>query len=264
MTRIIAVISGKGGVGKTTLVSNLGAALAKRGRKVTVIDGNVTGANLGLHLGLPAVSPVSINDVIKNDAFITQAIYRHPGGFNVVPAALRELSYFGGIKKHMKPLLGANDFILIDAAAGTDSEVEAAVESSDAVIIVTNPEHPAIVNALAAKKLAQTKGKDILGIVLNKVMGESHELTKQSVESITELPVLAVLHDQRSVREAIAKRRPVVLHAPKNKTSKEIMRLASLLCSEKDEVKGEEKIGILSYLHRLFSGMLSGCDARDR
>lgn len=234
MTKIISVISGKGGVGKTTLTSNLGAALAKKGKAVTVIDGNVTGANLGMHLGLPSVVPISLNDVLKKDAFITHAMYKHPSGFSVIPAALDELAIqFGGLKKHMKPLLGANDFILIDSAAGIDREVEAAIDASDAVLIVTNPEHPAVAGANAAKTLAHKKGKEVLGIVLNKVMGESHELTVRSVESMTELPVLATLNDHRKVREAIAHKNPVVIHSPNHATSKAVMRLAAHLCGEK-------------------------------
>ena len=77
MTEIISIISGKGGVGKTTLVSNLAVSLTKTNAKVLVIDGNVTGANLGIHLGVPSVYPVSLNDVLNKNAFITQAIYRH-------------------------------------------------------------------------------------------------------------------------------------------------------------------------------------------
>ena len=240
MTRIISVISGKGGVGKTTLVSNLGASLAKKGKNVTVIDGNVTGANLGMHLGLPSADcyPISLNEVLRNDAFITQAMYRHPAGFTVIPAYLDEIALnYGGLKKCIKPLIGANDFILI-AAAGTDKEVEAAVESSDAVIIVTNPEHPAVANAVAAKKLAERKGKEVLGLVLNKVMREGHELTQESIESMTEMQVLATLHDHRKVREAIAQRTPLVIHAPKNRTAKAIVQLAGHLCGEEPQKQG--------------------------
>lgn len=255
MTRIISVISGKGGVGKTTLVSNLGASLAKKGKNVTVIDGNVTGANLGMHLGLPSADcyPISLNEVLRNDAFITQAMYRHPAGFSVIPAYLDEISLdYGGLKKCIKPLIGANDFILIDSAAGTDKEVEAAVESSDAVIIVTNPEHPAVANAVAAKKLAERKGKEVLGLVINKVMREGHELTEASIESMTEMPVLATLHDHRKVREAIAHRTPLVIHAPKNRTSKAIVQLASYLCGEEPQKQGLAAVQdqIMAFLRR--------------
>ena len=257
MTRIISVISGKGGVGKTTLVSNLGASLAKKGKNVTVIDGNVTGANLGMHLGLPSADcyPISLNEVLRNDAFITQAMYRHPAGFSVIPAHLDDLSIdYGGLKKCIKPLIGANDFILIDAAAGTDKEVEAAIETSDAVLIVTNPEHPAVANAVAARKLAERKGKEVLGLVLNKVMREGHELTEESIESMTEMPVLATLHDHRKVREAIAHRKPLVLHAPKNRTSKAIVQLAGHLCGEEPQKQGLAALHeqIMEFLRRDF------------
>ena len=89
MTRILSVVSGKGGVGKTTLVSNISASLVKAGKNVLVIDGNVTGSNLHIHLGIEATdNMITLNDVLEDKAFITQAIYRHPLGFSIIPASL--------------------------------------------------------------------------------------------------------------------------------------------------------------------------------
>jgi len=82
MTRIIGVVSGKGGVGKTTLVSNLGASLAKEGYNVAIVDANLTGANLGLHYGLISY-PISVHDVMKKNASLSDAVYKHPSGVDI-------------------------------------------------------------------------------------------------------------------------------------------------------------------------------------
>ena len=64
MTKIISVLSGKGGVGKTTMITNLATALANKGKKVIVIDANVTAPNLAIHLGIPTASLITLNDVL--------------------------------------------------------------------------------------------------------------------------------------------------------------------------------------------------------
>lgn len=227
MTKVISVISGKGGVGKTTLVSNLGAALVNLEKNVIVIDGNVTSANLGIHLGMPAINPVSLNDVLKEDAFITQAMYRYKEGFTVIPASVGEIeANYGGLKNQIFKLLGNSDIILIDAAAGVSEEVEAAIDASDEVILVTNPEYTAVLGAISAKKLALKKNKKIMGTIINKRMSEKHEMSAREIELFLELPVLATIRNHRKVREAIACRTPVVSHSPHASVSKQIVNIA--------------------------------------
>jgi septum site-determining protein MinD len=75
MTRIIGIVSGKGGVGKTTIVANLGAALASFYKKrVIIVDCNVTTSHLGLYLGM-YYHPVSLNQVLRGEASMDDAIY---------------------------------------------------------------------------------------------------------------------------------------------------------------------------------------------
>ena len=83
MTRIITVASGKGGVGKTTLVSNLATALANFKKSVIAVDGNLTTPNLGLHLGIP-LYPVTLQDVLNGHSSLNEALYYHPAGFTVL------------------------------------------------------------------------------------------------------------------------------------------------------------------------------------
>lgn len=233
-TRIISVISGKGGTGKTTITANLGAALSKIGKSVLVIDGNISGANLGAHLGIPEESQVTLNDVLKNKAFLTQAVLQHPSGFSIIPASIGDINAeLGGLRHNLSDFVGGYNIILIDAAAGVNKEVEAAIDASDEVLIVTNPDHPAVKNAGIAKKAADSRGKKTIGVVLNRVSGEPFEMPSAAVEKAISAPVISKITDHRKVRESLSVRAPVVHHAPHTEASREIMKLAHMIAGEK-------------------------------
>ena len=246
MTEIISVISGKGGVGKTTLVSNLAVALTKIHRNVLVIDGNVSGANLGIHLGIPHAHPISLNDVLNKDSFITQAIYRHPSGFNIIPASLNALGANSKMLKHtLYDILGHYEFILIDAAAGINTEMESALKASDSCIIITNPELPALSNAILAKKAAQEHKIQIKGVVINKAENNKIDVSDKDIIDFLELPILGKINEHRKVRESIAIGKPIVEHKPLNISSHGIRSIAHKISGEDppkrtaiDSVKG--------------------------
>jgi septum site-determining protein MinD len=90
MSRLIAVISGKGGVGKTTTAINLGTALNKFGKDVIIVDANLTTPNVGLHLGAPIV-PVNLNHVLLGKAKVADAVYEHESGTKIVPSSLEKV-----------------------------------------------------------------------------------------------------------------------------------------------------------------------------
>lgn len=233
MTQIISFVSGKGGVGKTTLVSNLGAALAQLGKQVLVIDGNLSGANLGIHLGLSNFYPFSLNDVLKGNVSLTHAVYRHYLGFDVIPASMVDIDVNPRRMKYvLSDVVGKKDFILIDSAAGIDNEVRASIEASDKVIIVTNPELPAIVDALRVKALAEKHKRDVLGVVINKVRKEKFELTDREVEEILGLNVIGKIPHHKKVRESIAIKNPVFSYSPYSPVSAEVKKLSYLLAGE--------------------------------
>ncbi len=228
MTEILSIISGKGGVGKTTLVSNLAVALTKQDSRVLVIDGNVTGANLSIHLGVPSVYPVSLNDVLNNDAYITQAIYRHSTGFNIIPASLTSLGADSKRLKHMLyDILGDYDYILIDASAGVNKEMKSAIQASDSCIIITNPDLTAISNALLAKKAAIENDIPIKGLIVNKATKEKYTLADKDISEFLELPIIGKIDEHRKVRESIAIGKPIIEHKPHNYSSYGIRRIAS-------------------------------------
>ena len=85
--KVYVVISGKGGVGKTTSAINLGISVNELGKEVIIVDANMTTPNVGLHLGSPIV-PITLNHVMSNKARVEEAIYEHESGTKIMPASL--------------------------------------------------------------------------------------------------------------------------------------------------------------------------------
>ena len=232
MTRIIAVASGKGGVGKTTVVSNLAAALSGFNRSVIAIDGNLTTSNLGLHLGVP-LYPVTLQDVLKGKAKIKDAVYYHESGFRVIPADVSFENIMVPESEKMVgvfyTLVGDADFILIDTAAGLGKESLSALKAADEVLVVTNPDRPSVTDALKLCKLAESYGTHILGAVINRVKKKRHELSVQEIENFLSIPVLGVVHEDGLVSEAIANSQPVVMYQPKSFVAQQFKAIAANL-----------------------------------
>jgi len=251
MTRIIAVSSGKGGVGKTTVVANLSTALAQAGHSVIAIDCNLTTSNLGLHLGIP-LYPVTFQDVLHNRARVEDALYYHHGGFRVIPSSIAlhhsNLSRTERFLDVFYELTGSADFVIIDSAAGLGPEALSAVEAADELITVTNPEMPAIVDGRKMSKMAERFGTHNLGVIINRVGNGRHEVPLKEVENFLGVPVMGVIHEDRAVSYAISKREPVVLHKPRAKASREFRRLASLIAPPAPAIPHH----MLSPIHRFF------------
>ncbi|MFB6204126.1 MAG: cell division ATPase MinD [Candidatus Nanohaloarchaea archaeon] len=238
MTRVISVISGKGGVGKTTITANIAVSLARQDQDVLIIDGNFSGANLAQHFGI-GFSDVTLNDVLDGDAYITQAVAKHPEGVSVIPASVLEFSANAQNLKHsIVDFLGDKDFVFIDAAAGIGDEVEAAIEASDEVLLVSEPELPSLTNCLGAKKLADQLNRDVLGLVVNGVRGERSEVSMDDIEDLVETDILGTVPDHKHVRESIALREPVVSYKPDSRASIAIEDIAHRLRGEEPPERG--------------------------
>src|SRR3989338_7721963 len=241
MTRIIAVVSGKGGVGKTTMVANIGTALSKLGKNVIILDANLTTPSLGMHLGVP-LYPVTLHDVLKGRANIKDAVYKHESGVKIVPAGI-SLRDMRGVDSKDLPnalldLLGSADIIILDAAAGLGRETLAAIEAADEMVVVTNPEISAVTDALKAVKVAEQLGTRTAGFVINRVSGKNHEMTEADILNMLDnIPFLGTVSEDVAVQRAVSARVPVVKHNPSATASNEIMRIAASLVGEETRIK---------------------------
>ena len=234
MSKVIGVISIKGGVGKTTVTTNIGAVLAKEfGKKVLLIDANFSAPNLALHFGL--VKPqATMHDVVSGKTDFEKAIYVHDLGFHFVPGALNASGKFDvfGLKKKLKDIRNNYDVILIDSSPTLNSEMLAAIVASDELLVVTSPDYPTLSCTIRATKLAKSKNTPILGLILNKQRGKNFELSVNDIEELAEVPVLAVLKDDIKVLEALSETVPVSIYAPKSNTGTEYRKLAAALIGE--------------------------------
>lgn len=245
MTRVIGVASGKGGVGKTTAVSNLGAILTEVGKNVVVVDGNLTTPNLSLHLGIP-LYPVTLHDVLKGDAYITEAMYVHPSGIRIVPSGLSiedlEGTDMRDISSSLNDLLGNVEMILLDTSAGLGQETISTIEASDELLIITQPDLPSVTDALKTKRIAEEMNTEVLGVILNRIKGKKTELSEEEVrEMLDDLDIIAKIPEDNIVPESINMKKPAVLHRPSSPASREYKRLASKLIGEEIKMKGEPK-----------------------
>lgn len=233
--RIIGVVSGKGGVGKTTTVANIGVSLAHDYKKrVLAIDGNVTTSNLGIHLGF-LYPPVTLHDVLEDKVPIDQAIYVHESGLHVIPASLsvKRKAYYERLKSKIAELAANYDVILIDGAAGIGNEVKATIMASDELLIITNPEIPAVTAAIKVSETAKDMNSQIRGIVVNKMRNKSYEVSTNEIESSCESEVISTIPEDSAVQESISKRVPVIQYNPRSRAAIEFRKLAASLIGEK-------------------------------
>lgn len=230
MTRLICVSGGKGGVGKTTVTSNIGAALTQFGSDTIVLDANLTNPNLGFHLGIP-LYPKTLHDVLKGDAHITEAMYIHNSGLRVVPAGLSIEDLVDTSPDNLSDVLldavGEPDYVLIDSAAGLGNESINAIEASDEVLIVTNPYLPDVTDALKTVNIAEEAGTDVLGVVVNRVKEHESELNADEIESMVGHPVIMEVPEHEKVQEALAVKKPVVHHDPDHDVSERFKTVAA-------------------------------------
>ena len=161
--RIISVVSGKGGVGKTTVASNLGVVLSRDFRKnVIIIDCNVTTPHLGLFLGMEH-TPITLNHVLKEEADINEAMYNHSSGMWVVPASvpLRDMDGVdisllnNSVKKIYNKYIGKIYFILLDCAPCLGRDAIAGIRAGDEILFVTNPNMPALMDVVRCNNLVR-------------------------------------------------------------------------------------------------------------
>lgn len=252
MTRLICLSSGKGGVGKTTVTSNLGSALTEFGKDTVVMDANLTNPSLGFHLGVP-LYPKTLHDVLRGDAHIDEATYLHDNGLRVIPAGLsvddlRNTSpeMLGDV---MLDLVGDPEIVLIDSAAGLGNEATHAIENSDELLVVANPDLPSVTDALKTAKIGEEAGTNVLGVILNRVKDHPSELDIDEVESMVGYPVVGVVPEEEGVQESISLKKPLIHHKPHSEASQEMKKIAADLIGLDYTPKRRRK-GIFS---RIFS-----------
>lgn len=235
MSRYICVVSGKGGVGKTTSAISLAHVMSKH-RKTLLVDANLSTPNVNIHLGAPILRK-SLMNALKDEISLKEAIYTHKSGLRILPTVstvhdLKRLK-FDKLKYLLQDLTQEADIVLMDSAAGLNKEAISAMEACNEILIITNPELSAVLDAQKTIQVAQEMGKTIIGVVVNKVRGDKHELKIEQIEKLLDIPVIGIIPYDKNVRKALKNKHPVTHSHPRTKASIGYERLAGQLLGEK-------------------------------
>lgn len=232
MQKTIVITSGKGGVGKTTTAINLGAAINYFGEEALVVDANLSTPNVGIHLNSPEV-PVNLNHVLLKKATPMEAMYEHESGLKIIPASLsiKELKTLKPekLKDYKKEFEKLSSYVIVDCAAGLGDEAKSAMELADELVIVTNPEIPAITDALKTIKFAEELKKPVMGVIITRVRRNNYEMQPPAVKDMLEVPILGMIPEDPTVQKCLGIRDAVVHVSPKSNAARAYKEIAAKL-----------------------------------
>jgi septum site-determining protein MinD len=251
MGKVCSFVSVKGGTGKTTTAVNAGLSLAKEGFDVLLIDANVEGSNLSFHLGLSTYDISTIHDIFNNKCSALEAVYDHPSGLHLILGSshVNDINTKAfNLEKLVSQVKSLFDFIIIDCSSGFNDIVKESISTADEVVIVTNPELPAVVDAFKLVQHCENTNSFIRGVVINKADSKS-ELSKNDVEVLLNRPIIGVVPEDREIKEAVKARTPIVSLNPKTKSAKELKRVGFAV----GELHSSEKNGLLKRFLDFFS-----------
>ncbi len=263
MGRVIALVSGKGGVGKTTITANLGIALAKRGMSVCMIDADIAMANLSLLLNMQN-SPITLHDVLLGEASIDDALYDGPAGIKFIPSGLSLENYRRVDPERLQAVIDTIkprfDFILLDCAAGIERTVMAAISASDEVLLIAMPTSPSIADVLKAKITSQRLGSKPLGVIINFYRQEKGEIKKEDVMKLLELPVIVTIPFDDEMRKSFMQENlaPVVMTKPGTPAAVAIQVAAAKLAGLPVQAEQQQVGGFLSGFFGKLFGIFRG------
>lgn len=224
---IIAIASGKGGVGKTTIAANLGATLSKLNKKVIVIDMDLAMPNLEIITGLKS-PPVGLIDVLEGKLKLEQVVYIGPLGTKIIPPGIMLDGYSKietkeKIVKLFRNFPIENDYIILDMPPGREA-IDVLFEDIK-VLLVINSDKASILDAVNMKALLNRKNINILGAILNR-SEDDLELIDE-IERILETKVLAVIPDSKIIKDATNNEECFAATKEDSVPSKELMEVAN-------------------------------------
>jgi len=237
---LIAVASGKGGVGKTWFSITLCHALAKQGKKVLLFDGDLGLANVDVQLGL--MTKHDLNDVIQGKLSLERVIHHYEeGGFDIIAGrsgqaslATIPLQHLNEILQQIRSVSSKYDYIIMDLGAGVERTVRFLASAASETLLVTNDEPTALTDAYAFIKLSHAAGcADTIRLVINLVSNDKegektyNSLLKASKNFLhIEPPLAGMIHKDINVREAIRTQSLFLTRSPASQTAGDIEEIS--------------------------------------
>ncbi|MCF7928012.1 MAG: MinD/ParA family protein [Spirochaetales bacterium] len=263
-TRIIAVSSGKGGVGKTNISINLAIAYARMGKKVIVMDADLGLANVNVVLGM--IPKYNLYHVIRKQRKMADIILETDYGIKIVAGAsgfskianLSEDERTDFIKELYE--LSNADIIIIDTGAGVSNNVLSFISAADDVIIVTTPEPTAITDAYGIIKIIATEIDNLslgMKLIVNRVktVTEGKRVAERMINISGQflnlkIDYLGYVYEDEAVANAVLKQKPFYVIDPKSRASICMQHLVSRL----ENVEYKDGKGVGNFIKKLFGG----------
>lgn len=233
--RVIAVTSGKGGVGKTNITINLAIALSEQGYRVIVLDADFGLANIDVLFGI--VPKYSLLDVVKNRKSILEILSDGPmntkfisGGSGAEDLVKLDQYQISRFIENMALLDKLADIIIVDTGAGLSENVMSFVMAADEILLVTTPEPTSITDAYALIKMVSFRDKEKkIRLIVNKAesIEEAEDvlnklvLVAEKFLNITLLPAGYIMNDDVVVK-AVKQQKPFIISFPKSHAAKNI------------------------------------------
>ena len=239
MGELIAVASGKGGTGKTSVAAGVASALAQSGKRVLCIDCDVGLRNLDISLGLTESCPLSFLDVCEGGYPMSQVTV-HPvyptlhfltAPMNCPPERIN-LEKLGAFLMDVRIRY---DFIFLDAPAGVDAGFKLAATFADRCILVTGPGPAAVRDAARTAQVLELMGKTNVRLVVNRVnpkLVRAMDTTIDDVMDTAGLPLLGIVPEDKNVTLAAAFNRPLLKYNPRTAAAKACARIAKRILGQ--------------------------------
>lgn len=230
--RILVIASGKGGTGKTTLSVNIATALAGMGERTLLIDADLGMPNIGMLLQIDTIA-TNFYDVLKGTAEIPEATYDGPAGLKVVPCSLSLKSYQNSNIERLRGAITSvkdeYDHIVIDTPPGINRNVLVPFQIADQILLVVNNDVASIVDTLKSSTIARSYGKDIDGVVVNRIRGELESNLRTKIRSTLGVDILSEIPEDPAITKAVSFKTPVVLKYPQSEAAFTMKHTAALL-----------------------------------
>ena len=218
MGEVIAILSGKGGTGKTSLCAGIATAMALMGEKVLCLDCDVGLRNLDISLGMTDSHALSFLEVCSGAYPLEQAA-THPQITNIrfltAPMNCKADSIdslaFGEMIQQARKEFG---YVFLDAPAGIEAGFQLCAQFADRVILVTGADPASVRDAARAGQLLELMGKQNVRIVVNRVNEKLYKAVKVTVDDVMDragLPLLGIVPDDEEVVFCAAVGRPLLL-----------------------------------------------------
>ncbi len=270
MGTVIAVISGKGGVGKTTASANIALGVAQNGKKCAVVDFDIGQRNLDMILGLENRVVYDMVHVMDEDATLNQALIKSKANENLfflAASQTKDKSVLSEdkVKKLVNNLKESFDFVILDSPAGIESGFEHTIKFADVAIVVVNPEVSSIRDADRAIGILDSKSQRVKDgkyvdklLIINRIvpdMVQSGEMLKsEDILEILDIKLLGKVPEDKGVVDASNQGKPVILD--KNSVAgNAYKRISARLCGEKVSMEDIEALdrGFLKKIVGIFT-----------